>query len=98
LAFEPDRRLERKAVDYFRRKGVILEPQPGEYFMLPDKADAWRREGCQILTVGSSWVVSHAMVEMHNHLRQAIAPGRQSRSEPTAVSRSSYLSTATNKR
>jgi hypothetical protein len=43
LAFEPDRRLERKAVDYFRRKGVILEPQPGEYFMLPDKADAWRK-------------------------------------------------------
>ena|SRR2546425_2609047 len=57
------------------------------------KADAWRREGCQILTVGSSWVVSHSMVEMHNHLRGAIPPDRQSHSEPTAVSRSSYLST-----
>ncbi len=59
------------------------------------KADAWRREGCQILTVGSSWVVSHSMVEMHNQLRAAIPPDRQSHSEPTAVSRSSYLSAAT---
>jgi 4-hydroxy-2-oxoheptanedioate aldolase len=60
-----------------------------------DKADAWRREGCQILTVGSSWVVSHSMVEMHNQLRAAIPPDRQTHNEPSAVSRSSYLSTTT---
>jgi 2-keto-3-deoxy-L-rhamnonate aldolase RhmA len=55
------------------------------------KADSWRREGCQILTVGSSWVMSHSMVEMHNQLRGTIPTDGQSRSEPTAVSRSSYL-------
>ena len=43
VALEPDRRLERKAIDYFRGKGVIFEPQPGEYFMLPEKAAEWRR-------------------------------------------------------
>ena len=63
-----------------------------------EKADAWRREGCQILTVGSSWVVSHAMVDMHNRLREAIAPDSQSRTEPSAISRSSYLTTATTKK
>ena len=59
------------------------------------KADSWRREGCQILTVGSSWVVSHSMVEMHNQLRGAIPADQQSRVEPTAVSRSSYLTPST---
>jgi 4-hydroxy-2-oxoheptanedioate aldolase len=58
------------------------------------KADSWRREGCQILTVGSSWVISHSMVEMHNQLRGLISPDRQSRNEAAAVSRSSYLSAA----
>ena len=43
VELEPHRRLERKAIDYFRRKGVIFEPQPGEYFMRPDKAAAWRK-------------------------------------------------------
>jgi 2-keto-3-deoxy-L-rhamnonate aldolase RhmA len=62
------------------------------------KADSWRREGCQILTVGSSWVVSHAMVEMHNQLRAAIPAGDQSRSHPSAVSRSSYLTGAAHKK
>jgi 2-keto-3-deoxy-L-rhamnonate aldolase RhmA len=61
-----------------------------------EKADLWRREGCQILTVGSSWVISHAMVEMQNQLRGLIPADRQSHSEPAAVSRSSYL-TATSK-
>jgi 4-hydroxy-2-oxoheptanedioate aldolase len=60
-----------------------------------DKVDSWRREGCQILTVGSSWVVSHAMVDIHNRLRGMIPEGEQSRSAPSAVSRSGYLSTAT---
>ena len=63
-----------------------------------EKADGWRREGCQILTVGSSWVVSHSMVEMHNQLRGLIPAEHQSRSKHSAVSRSSYLSGAgTNK-
>jgi 2-keto-3-deoxy-L-rhamnonate aldolase RhmA len=62
------------------------------------KAESWRREGCQILTVGSSWVVSHSMVEMHNQLRGLIPPDRQSHSEPTTVSRSSYLSAAGTKK
>lgn len=43
MALEPSRRLERKAIDYFRRRGIILEPQPGRYFVLADKAAAWRR-------------------------------------------------------
>ena len=43
VALEPKRRLERKAIAYFRRRGVILEPQPGRYFMLSEKAAAWRK-------------------------------------------------------
>ena len=56
------------------------------------KADSWRREGCQMLTVGSSWVVSHAMVDMHNQLRGLIPADRQTRPTETQVSRSGYLS------
>jgi len=62
------------------------------------RADSWRQEGCQILTVGSSWVVSHSMVEMHNQLRGMIPGDGQSRNQPTAVSRSSYLASAENKK
>ena len=43
LPLEPDRRLERKTIDYFRRRGIILEPQPGRYFVLADKAASWRK-------------------------------------------------------
>jgi 2-keto-3-deoxy-L-rhamnonate aldolase RhmA len=59
------------------------------------KARVWMDEGCQIMTVGSSWVISHAMVEMHNQLRDSIPADRQSRTQLSAVSRSSYLTGAT---
>ena len=42
IPLAPDWRLERKAIDYFRRKGVIVEPRPGHYFMRPDKLGEWR--------------------------------------------------------
>jgi hypothetical protein len=56
-----------------------------------EKAQSWMDEGCQILTVGSSWVVSHAMVEIHNQLRGRIPPDRQATRTLPQVSRSSYL-------
>jgi hypothetical protein len=43
VPLEPKRRLERKAIDYFRRRDVILEPQPGRYFVLSKKAAASRK-------------------------------------------------------
>jgi len=59
------------------------------------KAKTWMDEGCQIMTVGSSWVISHSIVEMHNQLRGAIPSDRQSRHQPASVSRSSYLTGTT---
>jgi 2-keto-3-deoxy-L-rhamnonate aldolase RhmA len=56
-----------------------------------EKAQSWMEEGCQILTVGSSWVVSHAMVEIHNQLRGRIPADRQARRTLPQVSKSSYL-------
>jgi hypothetical protein len=43
VALTPERRLERRALDYFRRRDVILEPKPGRYFVVPEKAADWRR-------------------------------------------------------
>jgi 4-hydroxy-2-oxoheptanedioate aldolase len=56
-----------------------------------EKAQSWMDEGCQILTVGSSWVVSHAMVEIHNQLRGRIPADRQAPQTLPQVSKSSYL-------
>jgi 2-keto-3-deoxy-L-rhamnonate aldolase RhmA len=56
-----------------------------------EKAQSWMDEGCQILTVGSSWVVSHAMVEIHNQLRGRIPADRQAAQTLSQVSKSSYL-------
>jgi 4-hydroxy-2-oxoheptanedioate aldolase len=55
------------------------------------KTQSWMDEGCQMVTVGSSWVVSHAMVEVHNQLRTAIPADRQRGGPLPKVSRSSYL-------
>ena len=60
VALEPDRRLDRKAIDYFRRKGVIFEPQPGEYFMLPDKAAKWRKTVRKRATFAVAFVAAAA--------------------------------------
>jgi 2-keto-3-deoxy-L-rhamnonate aldolase RhmA len=56
-----------------------------------EKAQSWMDEGCQILTVGSSWVISHAMVEIHNQLRGRIPADRQAARTLPQVSKSSYL-------
>jgi len=51
----------------------------------------WVEEGCRIINVGSSWVVSHSMVQINNQLRAAINSDRQPAWQPREVSRSSYL-------
>ena len=43
IVLQPERRMERKAVDYLRRREIIVEAEPGAYFVQTDKAEAWRR-------------------------------------------------------
>ena len=39
--FAPQRRLERKALEFLLRRGLVVEPQPGRYFVHSDKAAEW---------------------------------------------------------
>ena len=43
IAFRPQRRMERKALEFLLRKGLVVEPQPGRYFVLADKAAEWHQ-------------------------------------------------------
>ena len=41
VAFAPARRLERKALEFLLRRGLVEEPRPGRYFAHSDEAAAW---------------------------------------------------------
>ena len=43
IAFQPQRRMERKALEFLLRKGLVVEPLPGRYFVLADKAAEWHQ-------------------------------------------------------
>jgi 4-hydroxy-2-oxoheptanedioate aldolase len=55
-----------------------------------EQARRWMDLGCRIMTVGSTWVVSHAVVDMHNQLRGRV-PGDGTTRPMATVSRSGYL-------
>jgi 2-keto-3-deoxy-L-rhamnonate aldolase RhmA len=55
-----------------------------------DQARRWMDLGCRIMTVGSTWVVSHAMVDVHNQLRGRV-PGDGQSAPMATLSRSGYL-------
>ena len=41
IAFAPQRQLERKALEFLLRKGLVVETRPGRYFVHADKAAEW---------------------------------------------------------
>lgn len=40
----PERRLDRKALEFLCRRGLVVEPQPGRYFVRLEAAHEWHRQ------------------------------------------------------
>jgi hypothetical protein len=66
-AFEPRRRMDRKALAYMRDRGIVFEPQPGRYFARPEAAEQWRRSvrrrlgiafGAALATAAAAFAIS----------------------------------------
>jgi hypothetical protein len=41
IEIAPKRRLHRKALEYLCREGIVVEAQPGRYFVHTDRAEEW---------------------------------------------------------
>ena len=41
IEVEPKRRLHRKALEYLCREGIVVEAQPGRYFVRTERAEEW---------------------------------------------------------
>ena len=41
IELEPKRRLHRKALEYLCREGIVVETEPGRYFVRTDRAEEW---------------------------------------------------------
>jgi hypothetical protein len=41
VAMAPKRRLQRKAIEYLCREGIVVETEPGRYFVRTDRAEEW---------------------------------------------------------
>lgn len=44
VAFDPQRRFERKLVEEFKDKGILRPASNGGHYIVPDKLEAWQRE------------------------------------------------------